>query len=170
MAYQFKGKSKRGKNPSSRRHLKAAYRSGLEDKVAAQIGAALGPEAVSYETTKVAFVQPAKNRTYTPDFVLPNGIVIETKGLFSADDRKKMVLIANQYPDLDIRFVFSNPRAKLYKGSPTTYEDWCVNNGFPCAAKLISQEWLTEPPEPRRIAAIAEAAPAPKPRKKKKAK
>ena len=50
---------------------------------------------------------------YKPDFVLPNGIIIETKGQFLSSDRTKHKLIAKQNPLLDIRFVFSNPNTKI---------------------------------------------------------
>ena len=59
-------------------------------------------------------------RTYTPDFELPNGIIIESKGRFVAADRKKHLLVQKQHPELDIRFVFSNSKAKISKGSKTT--------------------------------------------------
>ena len=45
---------------------------------------------VKYEDpSSELFTQPAIGRTYTPDFVLPNGIVVETKGRFTLEDRKK---------------------------------------------------------------------------------
>lgn len=69
---------------------------------------------------------------------------METKGRFTATDRKKHLLVKAQRPDLDIRFVFSNSRAKLNKGSKTTYADWCNKHGFLYADKLIPTEWLDE--------------------------
>lgn len=119
------------------------YRSGLEEVVARQIKAA-GIE-VEYEKTKVKYVKPARNATYTPDFVLPNGIIVETKGRFVTADRQKHVLIKTQHPELDIRFVFSNSRSKISKTSPTTYGMWCDKYGFQYADKLIPEEWIKEP-------------------------
>ena len=87
---------------------------------------------------------PESVHKYTPDFILSNGIIIEAKGLFEADDRKKHLLIKSQYPHLDIRFVFSNPRNKLYKGSKTTYADWCQKYGFKYASKSIPASWFKE--------------------------
>lgn len=136
-----------------RRHLRAAYRSGLEAMLAAVIAAA-GLE-VQFETLTIPYEQPAKARKYTPDFLLPNGIVIESKGLFSAEDRNKMQWVKAQHPKLDIRMVFSNAQAKLYKGSPTTYAMWCDREGFPWANKTIPTSWLTEPTDPVRVAAVA---------------
>lgn len=73
-----------------------------------------------------------------------NNIIIEAKGLFEVKDRQKHLLIKKQYPHLDIRFVFSNPKNKLYKGSKTTYADWCDQNGFKYAAKIIPAAWFKE--------------------------
>ena len=121
------------------------YRSGLEDRVAEQIKKH-GLKVV-YESpeSKISYIQPEKNRTYTPDFVLPNGIIIETKGRFTLEDRNKHLWIKEQYGDkYDIRFVFSSSRAKIRKGSKTSYADWCEKHGFQYADKLIPEEWFNE--------------------------
>lgn len=124
---------------------KQGYRSGLEIQVAAQIRAKGIKVLYEDPDSKIKFIQPAKNRTYTPDFILPNGIIIETKGRFVSDDRNKHAWIREQYGDtLDIRFVFSNSKAKLYKGSKTSYADWCVKHGFKFADKEIPEEWFDE--------------------------
>jgi len=117
------------------------YRSGLERSVAkelADLGVAFG-----YEDQKVEY-EVSEVRKYTPDFNLPNGIIIETKGRFTTYDRKKHLLIQKQHPDLDIRFVFSNPNSKLYKGSKSTYASWCEKNGFMYAKRSIPKEWIDE--------------------------
>ena len=121
--------------------LKHGYRSGLEDKVSKQ----LKESGVSfeYETLKIQY-EVNETRRYTPDFILPNGIIIETKGRFVAADRKKHLLIQQQHSDLDIRFVFSNSRAKLSKGAKSTYAEWCEKHGFLYADKEIPEEWLHE--------------------------
>ncbi len=75
---------------------------------------------------------------------MENGIIIEGKGIFEVEDRQKHLLIKQQYPHLDIRFVFSNPTHKLYKGSKTTYGDWCDKYGFKYASKLIPASWFKE--------------------------
>jgi hypothetical protein len=128
--------------------LRKGFRSGLEKTVARQLeDAGLAAAVAHYETLKVKYERPATSHTYTPDFPLPNGIIVETKGLFDAEDRKKHLLVQAQHPELDIRFVFSNSRAKLYKGSPTTYAAWCEKNGFKYADKLIPRAWLQEDPK-----------------------
>lgn len=125
-------------------HNAATYRSGLEEKLAEQLEGFGLP--VVFEQFEVPYVIPESPHKYTPDFVLPNGIIIEGKGIFDSDDRKKHVLIREQHPQLDIRFVFTNSKAKLYKGSPTSYATWCEKNGFKYADKTIPKDWLVEPP------------------------
>lgn len=123
------------------RGIKEGYRSGIELDVAEHLNK-LGV-LFTYEKEKIKWVD-MKVRTYTPDFVLDNGIIIETKGRFIASDRRKHLEIKKQYPDFDIRFVFSNSRAKLYKGAKSSYGDWCKKNGFKYADKLIPKDWLKE--------------------------
>lgn len=112
-----------------------------------------------YEGYKLRYTQPEKPRTYTPDFVLPNGIIIETKGRFVTADRQKHLFIQACHPGLDIRFVFSNPNARIGKTSKTTYAMWCGRAGFTYAARLVPMPWLDEPADPERVAALLRAIP-----------
>jgi len=128
------------KSSKIRQHaIRNGYRSGLEDRISEQ----LKDLSVSfkYEQFKIKY-EVHEVRTYTPDFELPNGIIIESKGRFVAADRKKHLLVKKQHPKLDIRFVFSNSKAKINKGSKTTYAMGCEKNGFQYADKLIPKEWL----------------------------
>jgi hypothetical protein len=123
--------------------LKHGFRSGLEDKIADNLTALGIP--FEYEKLVIDYIQPAKARKYTPDFVLlNNGIIIESKGRFITADRQKHLMIQEQYPELDIRFVFSNSKAKLSKLSQTTYGMWCDKHGFKYADKDIPSTWLKE--------------------------
>lgn len=126
-----------------RRGIKKGYRSGLEEKVGEQLD--IEQVDYGYETFRIPYMVPARAATYTIDFHLPNGIIVETKGQLTQSDRKKHLLIKEQEPDLDIRFVFSNPRNKIAKQSKTTYAAWCTKHGFPYAEKFIPVEWLREP-------------------------
>ena len=130
-----------------RRHAIAnGFRSGLEETLSRQIADAGLP--VRYETQKIEYVWPERTSKYTPDFVLPskNGGIffVEGKGRWTVEDRHKHLLIRQQHPDIDIRFVFSNQNAPLYKGSPNRYCDWCDKHGFVYANKTIPPEWLQE--------------------------
>jgi hypothetical protein len=124
-----------------RKHNAGAYRSGLEKETVAWLKER--QKKVCYEELRIEW-EDLMYRTYTPDFELDNGIIIETKGIFSAADRRKHVEIKKQHPTLDIRFVFSNANAKLYKGAKSRYSDWCDKQGFMWAHRLIPEEWLNE--------------------------
>ena len=117
----------------------------MEEDVAAELEDA--GVAFQYEKVKVEYVKPATKSRYLVDFVLPNGIYVETKGRFVAADRIKHQNIKRQHPELDIRFVFSNPNARLTKTSRTTYADWCDKHGFKWAKRSIPPEWIAEPPK-----------------------
>jgi hypothetical protein len=120
--------------------LKAGYRSGLEQDNAKH----LEGYNVDYEYEKFKIKFTAKPRTYTPDFRLSNGIIIETKGRFISSDRSKHLLVKAQHPELDIRFVFSNSNTRLSKTSTQTYGGWCERHGFLFADRLIPVEWTKE--------------------------
>ena len=117
------------------------FRSDLEKRTAAWLK--LRKVKFKYEETRIPYAV-SETRHYTPDFQLPNGIYIETKGRFLPSDRKKHLLVKKQYPELDIRFVFSNPKAKIRKGSKTSYADWCDKHGFLYAQEYIPVEWVKE--------------------------
>lgn len=122
--------------------LHHGVRSGLEDTICQE----LSEQGVDYkyEELKIKYTQPSKVRTYTPDIQLPNGIIIEIKGRWVAADRQKIALVKSQYPDLDLRMVFSNSKAKISKTSKTTYGMYCDKIGVPYADKHIPIEWIKE--------------------------
>jgi hypothetical protein len=122
--------------------MKHGYRSGLEERIAEQLDK-LGVE-YQYEEVKLKYIKPASEHIYTPDFVLPNGIIVETKGRFLMADRQKHILVRKHNPTLDIRFVFSNSNARISKTSRTTYAAWCIKNNFKYADKVIPEEWINE--------------------------
>lgn len=132
--------------------IKNGWRSGLEESLGAQLRA-LGV-SFGYESFSIPFKQPEKPRRYTPDLDLPNGIVIESKGRFETKDRQKHLLVQAQYPDLDVRFVFSNPNTRISKKSKTTYAMWCETNGFRYAKALVPPAWVSEPANLKSLAVI----------------
>ena len=124
-----------------RNALKHGYRSGLEHKISIYLKEKKCE--YSYESIKIEWEDLAY-RTYTPDFILNNGIIIETKGRFLAIDRRKHLAIKKQHPKLDIRFVFTNSNSRLYKGSKSTYAMWCNRYGFRYYDRIIPEDWLKE--------------------------
>jgi hypothetical protein len=116
-----------------------AYKSGFERTLAAQ----MKRDRVSfeYETLKLNFTV---EHTYSPDFILDNGIIIEAKGKLDAYTKQKMVAVKKQHPERDIRFVFMRGTNKLNKRSKLTYMDWAEKNGFPAADGAIPKEWYSE--------------------------
>lgn len=122
--------------------MKHGYLSGLEEKNAELLKAkGIDPQ---YEQFVLQYIKPTTKHRYTVDFQLPNGILVETKGRFTLEDRKKHLLVQEQHPELDIRFVFTNPNARITKTSKTTYSMWCDKNNFKWAAKLIPEDWINE--------------------------
>jgi predicted GNAT family acetyltransferase len=117
-------------------------RSGFEKKVKDS----LEKRGVSYEyeSTNVPYVVPESKHRYVPDFKLPNGVFVEAKGKFDAAARKKMSLVIEQNPDVDVRMLFMRDN-KLTKSSKTKYSDWCEKRGIAyhvSAAGEIPAEWL----------------------------
>lgn len=151
-----KAKNKRKKELTYNNQV---YRSKDEVRIAKQ----LDEESVAneYEKFKLDYIVPESKHKYTPDFKLrkyltdPDGtlywdhIYIECKGVGPRDGltlvcRKKMLHVKKCNPEADIRFVFSNPYAKINPKSPTTYAMWCDKNGFPWAHQFIPAEWIKE--------------------------
>lgn len=99
-----------------------------------------------YESMKVQYVVPAKKRTYSPDFILPNGIIVEAKGKLDRAVREKMALVIEQNPHLDIRLLFMRDN-KITRTSKTRYSDWCEKRGIKYAIDeqgRIPKEWIKE--------------------------
>ena len=122
--------------------LKHGFRSGLEEANAAFLRECGVP--VRYEDEVIRYTKPERVSKYTPDFRLPNKIIVETKGRFVTADRQKHIMVQQQHPDLDIRFVFSNPNTRISKKSKTTYAMWCEKHGFQYAKGLIPEAWIQE--------------------------
>jgi hypothetical protein len=133
--------------PSSRKSqrrlnaLKEGYRSAFEAEVARQ--AEEDGLEFQYEPKASVISYVETPRRYTPDFVLPNGVIVETKGRLTTKDRTKHLRIKEQYPELDIRFVFQFDN-KLTRSSSTRYSEWCEKYGFKYSFKKIPPEWAEE--------------------------
>ena len=115
------------------------YRSKLEEKVA-DLLSSLGV-SYDYESTKVPYVI---RHNYTPDFLLSNGVFLETKGYWDAEDRRKILAVKEANPELDIRMVFQTPYNRISKKSKTTYAQWCDRHDIKWTTFTeIPIDWLT---------------------------
>lgn len=92
-----------------------------------------------YETLSLPY---QVQRKYKPDFILPNGVILEVKGYFTGADRSKHLRVREAHPELDIRFVFMNANNKLNKRSKTTYAEWCDKKGFKWCHRNIPKSWI----------------------------
>ena len=127
---------KKRKSPVRSAALKAGFRSGLEHRVWKNLKQRHVKDA-AYEAIKISYVIPASSHSYTPD-------IIEVKGRLVKADRDKHLLIKEQHPNLDIRFVFQSANNKIRKGSKTTYAQWCDKNDIKWCEKIIPDTWLKE--------------------------
>ena len=114
------------------------FRSGLEEQVA-QLLEGLGV-TYEYESTRVPYTI---QHHYSPDFILPNHVLLETKGYWDAKDRRKILAVKKDNPYLDLRMVFQSPYNKINKNSKTTYAKWCEKHDIPWTSyHNIPLEWL----------------------------
>ena len=140
--------------------VELAHRSGFEDRIVGRLSER-GIRYV-YEPAALAYEQPVKKRKYWPDFVLlDNGIIVEAKGWWPSEDRGKHLLVKDQYPELDIRFVFGRPSTRISKRSRTTYADYVSGKNprkfvWPYAAETIPDEWVAEEAPPEKLARLRE--------------
>jgi len=114
------------------------FRSKLEEKVA-HLLSELGI-SYEYESTKVPYTI---QHNYYPDFILSNNIHLETKGYWDAKDRRKVLAVKRDNPDLDLRMVFQAPYNTISKKSKTTYAKWCEKHDIPWTSYHdIPIDWL----------------------------
>ena len=99
----------------------------------------------NYETVKLSYTIPETQHSYKPDFPYKDAnFYIEAKGKFDANDRRKHILLREQYPNLRICIIFQNANVKLRKGSPTSYGQWCDKHGIEYSHKELKKEWIDE--------------------------
>ena len=100
-----------------------------------------------YEDLKIEW-KDLRYRTYTPDFILDNGIIVETKGLFDNEDRRKHLAVREQHPELDIRFLFQRANSpvqgakKRKDGTKMTCGEWADKHNFIWAEEIIPDGWI----------------------------
>lgn len=122
--------------------VKHGFRSGLEESFIKTLeDYNIKP---NYESREFVYTVPESRHKYTPDFPVSPHIVIETKGRWVLEDRQKMLLVIEQYPEIDFRIVFYNANQKIKKGSKTSYGMWCDKHNIKWANKSIPAEWLKD--------------------------
>lgn len=95
---------------------------------------------LEYEKDKIEYVV---THTYNPDWKVKEGVYFETKGLFRASDRAKILHIKEQHPEITVYMIFQNPNNKLNRASRTTYAQWCDKHDVPWATiDTIPKEWF----------------------------
>ena len=111
---------------------------------------ARGRRKLTYEPPDSKIFYTTTKR-YIPDFVLPNGIIVEAKGYFKSTDRTKMLNVAKNNKHLDIRMVFQRANNRLTK-SPNSmmYWQWAEKHGFQWAEGEIPEKWWKEKPKCRK--------------------
>ncbi len=108
------------------------YRSTFEATVAMNTSVKM-----QYEPMELSYTS-----LYKPDFLLPNGILVECKGYFTDDDKAKMRKVKASNPELDIRFLFQPTQSKKDQRANAA---WCKKNKFQCSfGDVIPEEWVNE--------------------------
>jgi hypothetical protein len=127
-------------------------RSGYEARIKENLderGYGYGYETRTYNYTKV--ICPccggiAQSGEYTPDFVFERGnivyLLVEGKGQFTPDDRRKLINVTRENPGINLRILFQK-NDRLGKGSETRNTDWALKHGFYCAVgEVIPDAWI----------------------------
>ena len=115
------------------------FNSKLEERIAT-LFVTLGVQ-YKYESEKISYTI---QHHYCPDFVLPNHVYLEAKGYWAPADRRKILAVKKDNPDMDLRMVFQAPYNKINKKSKTTYAMWCEKHDIPWTAYHdIPIDWLT---------------------------
>lgn len=87
-----------------------------------------------YEARKLPYVIASH---YKPDWDIdtPTGtMIVETKGYFRPEDKRKFLAVRKQHPELDLRILFYRINKKDTR--------WAEKNGIRYAIRIIPQEWL----------------------------
>lgn len=124
-----------------------SVRSGLEERVRKDLDER--KIKYEYETLKLPYIKKIcphcgevlQKGNYVPDFIIGN-LIVEVKGRFTAEDRKKHKAVREMNPDRDIRILFQRDQ-KIAKNSKTKYSDWCLKNSIVFAfGENIPDSWI----------------------------
>ena len=124
-------------NSEKRMRTSKGFRNQFEER----LGSFLDDRRVAYEYETLVLSYTLEGK-YKPDFILPNGIIIEAKGFFRTNAQRTLRAVKKKHPKLDIRLVFYNQNQKVQGSNLKCYE-WAVKYKFKFADKNIPEEWIT---------------------------
>lgn len=107
------------------------FRSGFEKRIYED--AQRRGRQLSYEerASTLFYTRPASKHRYLPDFKLQSGILVESKGRFTAPDRAKILRVISENPGVDLRLLFQRANQRLTKAKNSmTYAEWADKHGI----------------------------------------
>jgi hypothetical protein len=114
----------------------------FRSKFEAAVAASLSKRGLAFNYEGQALPYTIK-AIYTPDFILPNGVIVETKGHFPPEDRRKMLAVRDAHPHLDIRLCFMNADARLSRATKSlALWQWAERHGFLWCEGHIPTTWF----------------------------
>lgn len=136
------------KHPSKKRYSRkrGKFKNGFEAKVYKDLEAAFGKGNITYEPYTFHY-KVDETRKYTPDFYVKDRLLyVEGKGKWTGTDRKKMLMVIDQHPEIEFRMFFVSGNKRLSKVSKTTYGDWCDKNGIKWSdlQRGVPKEWINK--------------------------
>jgi hypothetical protein len=81
-----------------------------------------------------------QRRWYTPDFFLPNGVVIEAKGHLTASNRTILKAVREDHPTLDLKLMFQSDN-RISRSSETRYTEWASKQNIDWAIREVPEKW-----------------------------
>ena len=114
---------------------------GFRNQFEERLGSFLDDKRIAYEYETLVLGYTLEGK-YKPDFILPNGIIIEAKGFFRTHAQRALRAVKKKHPKLDIRLVFYNQNQKV-QGSKLKCYEWAVKYKFKFANGSIPEEWIT---------------------------
>ena len=111
----LKPKKQPKRKPQRSQVLKQSHQGvNFRSKFEATIAKSLNANKIPYDYEKID-LEYCIIGSYKPDFIFKN-FIVEAKGYFSPEDRRKMLAVKEKHPSLDIRFCFQNAKTKLSRG------------------------------------------------------
>lgn len=81
-------------------------------------------------------------KVYSPHFKFDNDIYVDVIVKTTLEEMGKYLRIREQFPLMDIRFVFQDSKIKFNKNEKMSYGNWCVTNGFIYHSGFVPDSWI----------------------------